>query len=290
MNISKVFSAYCGKITGELNTITCAADVAGSLAGHSFKFYLKDYLGVERAFQPYFIVSGVGVSPVVGIFRPIPVHITLNDAANTVAQALRAALKAYTGIFNDARVAGVDPDVTITCRWPYNTTNMADVDLGTFTFVTTTAGSTTVAYNIGLAAAAGSYVWQPPPLTWAKTYLRKAIISISDAAVTTPTNFGDIAALANGVALQVRDHDGVALTPFLPSAIKDNGSLINLGRATILGAVYYTVEIDFVEAFGGELPVDGNLCQDFNFSVNDNLTGLTTLYCAVFGHFSPTVN
>jgi hypothetical protein len=47
----------------------------------------------------------------------------------------------------------------------------------------------------------------------------------------------------------------------------------------------YTLELDFVASFGGELPVSGYTDEDFCFEVNDALTGLDALYAKVEGHY-----
>jgi hypothetical protein len=283
MLLTKVFRQRCQKIIGELSTITCEADVGGSLAGKSFKFYLFDHLGIERKFWVWFRVSNVGANPVTAGWYPIVVDITAGDAAAVVAQALRAALKAYSGITHLSVVAGVDPDVTIEGRWPGNTTGIADVDTGWASIVTTTAGSATLAENIGLEGAAASYVIRPIPNT--AIYLRKLWLSLSDTAANDPAAFGALAALATGCSFKIRDHDYVSKLNLSP-ALKTNGDMISLGRSVLVGTAGYTVEIDFVESFGGELPVSGYTDEDFSFDVADALTGLVTLYAMVEGHYA----
>jgi hypothetical protein len=282
MLLTKVFQQRCQLIIGELSTVTCEADVGGSLAGKSFKFYLKDHLGVEKKFWVYFKVDGVGANPVTAGWYPILVNISENDAANTVANALRAALKAYSGLTHLGVVAGTNPDVTIEGRWPGNTTNIADVDTGWASIATTTAGSATLAENIGLAAAAGAYVIRPIPNT--AIYLRKLWISLADSAVNDGTKFGALAALATGCAIRIRDHDYAAKLT-LASALKTNSDMVNLGAPAILSTTMYTLELDFVASFGGELPVSGYTDEDFCFEVNDALTGLDALYAKVEGHY-----
>lgn len=282
MLLTKVFQQNCQKIIGELSTVTCGADVGGSLAGKSFKFYLKDHLGVERKFWVYFKVSNVGANPVTAGWYPILVNLTTGDAAAVVAQALRAALKAYSGLTHLAVVAGADPDVTIQGRWPGNTTNIADVDTG-WVVATTTAGSATLADNIGLETGAAAYVIRPIPNTC--IYLRKLWLSLSDTAANDASLFGAIAALATGCAIKIRDHDYAAKLT-LASALKTNGGMVALGRPFMLSTTMYTVELDFVESFGGELPVSGYTDEDFAFEVADNLTGLITLYAKIEGHYA----
>ncbi|MDD5303535.1 MAG: hypothetical protein PHS14_10555 [Elusimicrobia bacterium] len=282
MLLSKVFQQRCGQIVGELSTITCEADVGGSLAGKSFKFHLFDHLGVERDFWVYFKVDGVGANPVTAGWYPIVVNISAGDAAAVVAQALRAALQAYAHSTHMSVVAGVDPDVTIEGRWPGNTTGIADVDTGWASIVTTTAGSAAVAENIGLAAAAGAYVVRPIPNT--AIYLRKLWIALSDTAANDQTLFGALAALATGCAIRIRDHDYAAKLT-LASALKTNSDMMNIGRAMLYSTTLYTLELDFVESFGGELPVSGYTDEDFCFEVNDVLTGLVALYAKVEGHY-----
>ncbi len=282
MLLTKVFQQNCQKIIGELSTVTCEADVGGSLAGKSFKFYLYDHLGIERKFWVWFRVSNVGANPVTAGWYPIVVDLTAGDAANTVAAALRAALKAYSGITHLAVVAGTNPDVTIEGRWPGNTTGIADVDTGWASIVTTTAGSATLAENIGLETGAASYVIRPVPNTC--IYLRKLWLSLSDTAANDASLFGAIAALATGCSIKIRDHDYAAKLT-LASALKTNGGMVVLGRPFMLSTTMYTVEIDLVASFGGELPVSGYTDEDFAFEVADNLTGLITLYAKVEGHY-----
>jgi len=280
VKLSKLFAVQVGKITGELSTIVCGADVGGSLAGKSFQLCLKDHLGVETKYQPYFIVSGVGANPAVAPFIGIPVNIVTGDSANNVANALRAALKASAYLAHLAVIQGTNPNVTVEGRWPQNPTNIADVDTG-WTLTTTTAGSTTVDYNIGAAAGAGPYIYRPPPTEC--VYLRRLMLSVADSAVTAGGNFGALAALAVGITVQVRNHDGGILW-YGPKEIKTNSQMVSLGPTSILGTTMYVVNLNLAELFGGEIPVNGFQDEDFDVYTGNALTGLDGMYGTIYGH------
>ncbi len=235
---------------------------------------------METKYQPYFVVSGVGANPAVAPFIGIPVAIVTNAAAAAVATALRAALYASAYLTHLAIVAGVNPDVTVLGRWPQNPTNIADVDTG-WVLATTTAGSTVVDYNIGAAAAAGHYIHRPAPTEC--VYLRRLVISLADTAVTAGGSFGALAALANGITVQVRDRDGAVLW-YGPRAIKTNAQLVSLGPAHILGTTMYVVNLELADLHGGEIPINGFDDQDFDVYTGDVLTGLDGMYATIYGH------
>lgn len=282
MNLNKVFKSQCGQIIGEHSTITCEADVAGSLAGKSLWFYLKDDTGVERNYCIWFRVSGVGADPSPALYNSIRVNILNNATANQVAQAVRAALLAYTRIVHTAIIGGVDPDVTIECRWPFDTSDIADVDTGWASIVKDNDGSTVVATDLASAGGASAFVIRPTPRQIIN--VRKLRLSVADTDVTDGSKFGALTALTVGCALRVRDHDwGARLT--LAENLITNADVISIGDPEILGTTMYIVEIDLVAAFGGPIVIDGYRDEDFCFEVNDDLTGIDGMYMTVEGNY-----
>lgn len=150
MQLTKIFSQPFGKIVGEKSTVTCNLDIAGSLNGTGYKFYLKNESGTETAYWVWYHVTGLAeLNPVTGIFKGIEVTIASGSADTVVAAATRAALLATAGLSLLGLVTGATNQVITTCRWPFDTTNIADAAPPTgFAFATTTAGSATVATNM----------------------------------------------------------------------------------------------------------------------------------------------
>jgi len=294
MQLSKVFSQAMGKIVGEKSTVTANTDVAGATNGHSFKFYLKNESGTEQGYWVWYHVTGLAeLNPVTGVFRGIEVTIASGATDAVIAAATRAALIATAGLILLALITGATNQIIITDRWPFDTTNIADVDTG-YAFATTTAGSATVATNMNLDAsgAAGlDFVIRPwrGPSTLTPIYLRQLQITISDSAFTDGTTFGAIAGLTNGIAIWVRDINQVPIQIFA-SAIKNNTSLISLGRyVQAMSALVWYINFDLVTDFGGEIPIDGALGQELCFHCADDLTGLTGFYCTAMGHYTSTL-
>jgi hypothetical protein len=294
MQYYKVFSSPLGKIVGEKSTVTANADVAGATAGKSFKFYLKNQGGTETSYQVWYTVAGVGTNPVAGLFKGIQVNIVSGSADTVVAAATRAALIATAGLTLNAVITGATNQIIITGRWPYDTTNIADVDTG-YAFATTTAGSATVATAMNLdASAAAGMDWvarpYPSPSTTNQIYARQLQIAIFDSAFTDGTTFGAIAGLTNGISLTLRDINQTALATFF-TAIKNNTSLLSLGRqASMMGAIGWLLNFDFVSFYGGEILIDGSLGQDLCLHTADNLTGLDGFYATLYGHYTATTN
>jgi hypothetical protein len=286
MKLTKILSQPIGQITGEKSTITTGADTTGSLAGKSFKFYLKNEAGTEQGFWVYFVVTGyTSANPVTGSFLGIPVTIAAGTTAANVGAALRAALKANSAITLLARITGATTSCVIEGRWPYDTTNIADVDTG-WTIVTSTAGSTTVVYDMTVAAAA-NFVYQPKRTELA--YLRRIILSVSDSAVTAGGSFGALAALTNGIYFAVVDVNLTSIVSITP-VMKTNAQTIQSGRSMILGTTMYTVEYNLVEMFGGEVPIDGSLGQTLICVVGDATTGLDGMFATTFGHYTQSLD
>jgi hypothetical protein len=291
MTISKAFSQIAGRIVGEKSTITTATDVAGATNGHSFKFYLKGETGVEQSFWVWIHITGMAeLSPVTGIFRGIEVTVASGALDTVIAAAVRAALIADGMAYGLSVVTGATNQIIITGRFPFDTTNIADVDTG-WTIVTTTAGSATVTQN---ANVDGSGTMQPFVVrpyragTNSLIYLRYLILTVGDSALTDATTYGAIAGLTNGIDCVIRDHDGnVMATVF--SGIKNNGMLLSIGKSMQFGTLELEMEIDLVKMFGGELPLDGSRGQDLCLRINDNCSGLDAHYLAAFGHYTATL-
>ena len=296
MQLTKAFSSALGKIVGEKSTITCNLDIAGSLNGTGFKFYLPNESGTETSYWAWYHVTGFAeLSPVTGVFTGIEITIASGAADTAVASATRAALIAKAGLIYLAVITGATNQVIITSRWPFNATNTADAVPGTgFAFTTTTAGSATVATNMGIDASAGTgmdWVIRPyrGPSTLTPIYLRQLVISIYDSAFTDGTTFGAVAGLTNGISLAVRDYTQTALVTFW-TAIKNNAALLALGSfAAAQGTIGYFIRIDLTAMYGGEIPIDGATGQDLCLHTYDNLAGLDGFYATAYGHYTSTL-
>jgi hypothetical protein len=294
MTLSKVFSQMTGQIVGTVSTIACGADTAGSLAGHSWKFWLANESGTLQGYWVWYTVTGyTSNNPVTGAFKGINVTIAGGSTAAQVFAATKAALLASGISPGLATVTGASPNVIISCRWPFVCTATADVDTG-WVFTATNAGSATVATNMNLnASGAGGMDWviRPwrGPISLTPIYLRQLVISIADSAFTDGTTFGAVVGLTNGISIYVCDaYANIFAT--IASAIKNNAALISLGKwANALGTKNWFVAIDLVAAYGGELPIDGSLGQDLRFHTADDLTGLDVFNCYVTGHYTSTL-
>ncbi len=291
MTLSKVFTQQAGKIVGEKSTITANADVGGATNGKSFKFYLKGETGTEYNFWVWVHITGLAeLNPVTGTFRGIEITVASGATDATIAAAVRAALKADAVCWGLGVVTGATNQIIITGRFPFDTTNIADVDTG-WAFATTTAGSTTVAVNANVdgSATQANFVVRPPRAgATSLIYLRKLFLSVGDSALTDATTYGAVAGLTNGIAIVIRDHDGNVLSTIC-SAIKSNGALLSIGRAMQFGTLELAMEIDLVGLFGGELPIDGSNGQELAFQINDNVSGLDGHYVTAFGHYTATL-
>jgi hypothetical protein len=292
MQLYKVFSQQAGRIVGEKSTVTTAADVAGNTNGHSFKFYLKGETGTEQSFWLWLHVTGLAeLNPVTGVFRGIEVTYASGSTDVVIGAAIRAAIKADGMAYGLSLVTGATNQVVITGRFPFDTTNIADVDTG-WTIVTTTAGSATVTLNANVDGSATSqaFVVRPPRAgSTSLIYLRRVILSVGDSALTDATTYGAVAGLTNGIQILLRDHDAATLATIC-TTIKNNGSVITLGRAMQFGTLELAIEIDLVGMFGGELPIDGSKGQELAFMINDNVTGLDGHYLSCFGHYTQSVS
>lgn len=296
MQLTKIFSQPFGKIVGEKSTVTCNLDIAGSLNGTGYKFYLKNESGTETAYWVWYHVTGLAeLNPVTGIFKGIEVTIASGSADTVVAAATRAALLATAGLSLLGLVTGATNQVITTCRWPFDTTNIADAAPPTgFAFATTTAGSATVATNMNLdASGAGGLDWVVRPWRGSASltpiYFRELHIAIFDSAFTDGTTFGAIAGLTNGISLTIRDITQTAFVTLF-TAIKNNVALASLAKIlSPFGTIGMIFSIDLVSAFGGEIPIDGAQGQDFCLHTADNLAGLDGFYCTAYGHYTSTL-
>jgi hypothetical protein len=288
MQLYKVFSQQAGRIVGEKSTVTTGADVAGNTNGHSYKFYLKGETGTEQGFWLWLHVTGLAeLNPVTGVFRGIEVTYASGSTAAVIGAAVRAAIKADGVAYGLCVVTGATDQVVTTGRFPYDTTNIADVDTG-WGFATTTAGSATVTLNANVdgSATAQAFVIRPPRAgTQSLVYLRKLILTVGDSVLTDATTYGAVAGLTNGIQILLRDHDAATLATVC-TAIKNNGSVISIGRAMQFGTLELSIDIDLVSTFGGEFPIDGSKGQELAFIINDNVTGLDAHYLSCFGHYT----
>jgi hypothetical protein len=294
MLISKIMTSPFGKIVGEKSTITANADVGGATAGHSFKVYLKNEAGTEQGYWVWYTVAGVGNNPVTGTFVGIVVNIASGAADTAVAAATRAALIAKAGLTGLAVITGATNQIIITGRWPFDTTNIADVDTG-YAFATTTAGSATVALNANLDAsgAAGlDFVVRPYRSQTAAgaIYFREIILSVFDTAFTDGTTFAAIAGLANGVSLLVRDITQATIAT-IGGPLKNNTQLLAFAdNAQQMGSIGWFLRFNLVIMFGGEIPIDGGLGQELCLHCADDLTGLTGFYATAYGHATSSIS
>jgi len=134
----------------EVTTITCVADVAGSLDNSYFEFDVMLAAGTIKKYFCWFDVDAAGGAP-----TPAPVaygdartacevDIASNDTANTIAAAVAAAINALTDV-SSANPGAPSPTVTITNDQNGAVDNTHDGTGATgFTFVCTTDGRTKI--------------------------------------------------------------------------------------------------------------------------------------------------
>ena len=110
-----------------VQTITCVADVADSLAG---KYFLFETANGTNKYAIWFKVSGTGTAPVVAGYTAQEVDIVTGDSDSAVATALGTAMALLTGI---ASATPSTATVTVTLSTAGQFVPASDVDT-TFTF------------------------------------------------------------------------------------------------------------------------------------------------------------
>jgi hypothetical protein len=84
MTLTEILNGFVANPTAETETILCVADVAGSLAGTSWKFTVTDEENADVVHQVYYTVDGVGANPVLGVAE-LDVITNRADAAGDLA-------------------------------------------------------------------------------------------------------------------------------------------------------------------------------------------------------------
>jgi len=139
--LGKILAAGITGNVAEIYTVTTIADVAGALDGLYFEFDGVDADGDKPIVKYYCWMNvdagGNDPGPITGR-TAVPIAVTSNDTANTIATAIAAAIDALDD-FGAAAVAAV---VTITNATVGAVDNCHDVDTG-FTFATTIDGVST---------------------------------------------------------------------------------------------------------------------------------------------------
>jgi len=97
------------ELSEQIQTITCVADVAGSLAGKAFTLYSPFN---RKAYYLWFKVSGIGSNPTPAGLTGIQVDILTNDTAATIATAVKNAVNSE--ISEEFIAVNSGDDVTIT--------------------------------------------------------------------------------------------------------------------------------------------------------------------------------
>lgn len=115
------------------------------------------------------------------------------------------------------------------------------------------------------------------------TVVRVLSMVIADDGALVAGGFGGLAALTNGLAIEILDTDGTSVLADLTAgfAIKTHADLIALGAAVeFVATAAALVAVRWTFATAIELAED----QRLQVTVRDNLTGLTDARAAVTGH------
>ena len=133
-----------GDVTGgvtapnEVITILCIADESDALDGLYFTIASR-----TTGYKVWFNVDAGGNNPTEGTDTLVPIAVTTDDTASTIATAVQVALDALDGI-----IATVDT-ATVTCTFQGDVTQAADVDSGVTITVTTSGEAVTVGTMLG---------------------------------------------------------------------------------------------------------------------------------------------
>lgn len=133
--LTRKATIYVGENIQQIDSVTCAADVASSLNSKYFLIYSG---GDATKFYVWFNVSAAGVDPAISGATGIEVAISAGDAASVVATAVAAAIDANDN-FAAAAVGAVVTITHVSSDWNTAPTNG---NLTGFTFSTTTPGET----------------------------------------------------------------------------------------------------------------------------------------------------
>lgn len=137
-----------------------------------------------------------------------------------------------------------------------------------------------------MATTADEYLYKPAVDTVA--VLQRALIYIVTAARIDPGEYGDQAALTNGIKITVKDSSGTVLHDFTPVAITTNGHWALLAGSDLVPPAY-TAGVDnlyirwtFSKA-GYPVILNGDKGEYFSCNVRDTLASLSNHFIQVQG-------
>lgn len=198
-----------GNITvpNEVITILCRADVAGNIDGKYFTISSR-----TTNYKVWFNVDSGGNAPAAGGATLVPIAVTTNDTAATIATAVNTALNGLEGILSTRDTA------TLTVTFQGDVTQAADVDSGVTITVVTQGKSAVIGTTIGnlrgLAfqgaaqnAAANGAVVIPV------TTLFTGLITNATGAIAASLADGLAAGQMKIVKLETKDTNNAVLTP-----------------------------------------------------------------------------
>jgi len=140
-----------GDVTGDLNapdevtTILCVADDSDDSDGTYFTISSR-----STNYKVWMNVDGGGNNPTAGADTLVPIAVTTDDSADTIAAAVQVALDALDGITATVSTA------TVTCTFQGDVTDAADVDYGATITVTTAGKDATIESLVGAVECLGA--------------------------------------------------------------------------------------------------------------------------------------
>lgn len=136
------------------------------------------------------------------------------------------------------------------------------------------------------ATTADEYIVKPPPgEVW---MLQRILIYILTAARIDPGEYGDQAALTNGIKITIKENDGSVIHDFTPNPIKINGHWCLLAGVDVNNAAYQAgaderyIRWTFSKG-GGFVVLDGDKGEYFSIDIRDTLANLTSHLMQVQG-------
>ncbi len=153
MNPAYALNEYCATEVEEVSTITCEADVAGSLAGESFKFTVSQGIGnTDITYQVYFVVGGSGANPTLGSAEI--------SAITCIAEGAQAYTSKYFTLHNGPAASETDEYVYFTLDGAGYDPKLGQYEISAIKLIKDTGGNLDGTYfSIYSGADQQYYVW-----------------------------------------------------------------------------------------------------------------------------------
>jgi len=236
---------------------------------------------VGGVFAATVLVSGI--DPVSNEIA-LKVDIDENETANNVAEKTLLAIRADPVLNIRLKVSRSTDTLTCTNRRGGVVADAANVDAG-FTVGVTTQGNDTFTTDMVVTSAAE--FWYKPPEGKVLS-LRTIVLTGTQADVTDASKFLSLTALTNGCTIDVCDKDGTVIKALSPGLLKKNADMAAMGFPSIVAGTVdlFQVAIPLLTSMADDIQILGSAGEYIRFKVNDDLTGVTTFTCNIWGYLS----